>query len=80
MSEARARWRELDLFRAVAATCMVLNHVAVRSPGVAASGLISGSELVGGFAPVLFYFATGLGYGIQPKPRAGGSLGYAISA
>ncbi len=71
-----AHWRELDLFRAIAATCMVLNHVAVRSPGVG-SPVVAASELVGGVAPVLFYFATGLGYGVQSaarRPRGSGFL------
>ena len=68
-------WPELDLLRALACACMILNHAAVKSPGIATSPIISASEFVGGFAPVLFYFATGLGYGIQ-SVKPGGSHGF----
>jgi hypothetical protein len=56
---------------------MILNHAAVKSPGIAISPIISASEFVGGFAPVLFYFATGLGYGIQSvKPVGSHGFGF----
>lgn len=66
-----------DVLRATAVMAMIANHSAVR---VAAGGTESAtwrviSEL-GSFAPVLFFFTTGFGYGIQAgfRHQAGNKL------
>ena len=64
-------WPELDLLRSLAATFMVLNHAAVRAVGDSGPGLISALGFIGSFAPVLFFFLTGLGYGVQSVGRPG---------
>ena len=68
-------WPELDLLRGLACFLMILNHVAVRSPSMSTSTILSASEFVGGFAPVLFFFTTGLGYGVQSL-KPGGRHGF----
>lgn len=76
---APRRWQELDLLRALAAGLMVFNHVAVESSGIRTSQPIATAAFIGSFAPVLFFFLTGLGSGIQSasrKPSAG--YGYLV--
>lgn len=64
----RTKWDELDLFRGFAALFMLLNHAGFAwlaphlATGHSPSGLLT---FLGSFAPVLFFFATGIGYGIQ---------------
>ena len=62
----------LDVFRGLAALLMVLNHagyawLAAQHSGAGLTGLV---VFAGGFAPVLFYFATGLGMGWSGQRRA----------
>jgi hypothetical protein len=72
-------WPELDLFRSLACGCMILNHLAVQSLGVGRFAIISKSEFIGSFAPVLFFFATGLGYGFQSaKPGEKNGFGFLL--
>jgi hypothetical protein len=52
------------MLRGLAAGLMVANHVAVRRPYPTASGPIEVASFVGSFAPVLFFFLTGLGHGV----------------
>jgi hypothetical protein len=66
-----------DVLRATAVMAMIANHLAVR---VTAGGTETGawriiSEL-GSFAPVLFFFTTGFGYGLQAgfRQQAGKKL------
>lgn len=59
-----------DLLRATAVMAMIANHLAVRA---AAGELDHGAwrllfEL-GSFAPVLFFFTTGFGYGLQAEQK-----------
>jgi uncharacterized membrane protein len=66
-------WPELDLLRSLAAALMVLNHVAVRGveAGVSGSSPVSILAFAGSFAPVMFFFLTGLGSGVQSIGRPG---------
>jgi hypothetical protein len=69
---SRGEWEELDLFRGIAALLMVVNHAAVRwQPDARAwSGTVEAFFFLGSFAPVLFFFATGAGSGIQSRSAA----------
>lgn len=63
---------ELDLLRGLAALLMIFNHAGYRllSASGAASGPSGIAVFVGSFAPVLFFFATGLGVGLGNSPPA----------
>ena len=69
-------WPELDLLRTLAVTLMVLNHVAVAGSMVPTSGPTAAIAFVGSFAPVVFFFLTGLGYGVQSVGRPAKGHGY----
>lgn len=64
-------WRELDVLRGLAAILMIVNHLGYKTLN---SNQIDGSLLgslvfIGSFAPVLFFFVTGVGYGIQSSQK-----------
>ncbi len=61
----RPYWPELDILRGIAASLMICNHVGVVSVAPQQSRLVDAFVFVGSFAPVLFFFVTGLGAGIQ---------------
>lgn len=65
---------EVDILRGIAAVLMILNHLAVRilTPEQASQPILAALSFVGSFAPVVFFFVTGMGYGIQAdgKPKA----------
>jgi hypothetical protein len=63
------RWRELDFLRAQAACFMIATHLGVDTPASEASRSVQILVFLGSFAPVLFFFLTGLGYGIQSASR-----------
>jgi hypothetical protein len=65
------RVAELDVLRGWAAVLMVFNHVgfAVLSPDAATQGVSGAIVFLGSFAPVLFFFATGVGAGLAPPAR-----------
>jgi uncharacterized membrane protein len=67
----RAHWKELDVLRGIAAVMMVVNHVGVKflSPQFMESGLTEALLFVASFAPVIFFFVTGVGTGIQSHQR-----------
>jgi uncharacterized membrane protein len=67
----RAHWQELDVLRGIAAVMMVVNHVGVKllSPQQAESGLTGELLFAASFAPVIFFFVTGVGAGIQSSQR-----------
>lgn len=84
--QARVHWRSFDLLRGLAAVLMVINHVgymltaddalpwvhSASDAGVIHSTPLQWAVLLGAFAPVVFFFITGLGYGIQSgraKPK-----------
>lgn len=59
---------DLDVLRGLAAACMVIHHAWARfGPALSPAG----DQLVflGSCAPVLFFFVTGLGYGVQKDRR-----------
>ncbi|MEM1445454.1 MAG: hypothetical protein AAGF84_05315 [Planctomycetota bacterium] len=76
---ARIHWRSFDLLRGLAAVLMVVNHVGYMLTSKEALPLVHSASnadvirstplqwavLLGAFAPVMFFFVTGLGYGIQ---------------
>lgn len=57
-----------DLIRSTAVLAMIANHLAVR---LAAEDLEQGAWRIlfqlGSFAPALFFFTTGFGYGLQAE-------------
>lgn len=62
----RTYWPELDVMRGMAVIMMVLNHFAFgfMSPSQYASGLSQSIVFISSFAPILFFFITGVGYGL----------------
>ena len=68
----RDRWPEVDVLRGVAAALMILSHVGVHPGSSAKLGPFNALVFLGSFAPVLFYFLTGLGHGLQSMVRPPG--------
>lgn len=68
-------WKELDLLRGCAALMMVVNHVGYKTldANIIDSIFPASMVFIGSFAPVLFFFVTGVGYGIQSSQRKKGS-------
>jgi len=62
---------ELDVLRGIAAVLMIANHAGFRllSAGDASMSVAAAAVFIGGFAPVVFFFATG--FGIALSTRAG---------
>jgi uncharacterized membrane protein len=60
----------LDLLRGLAAILMVFNHVGFATLGAqdAQRGAVGAIVFLGSLAPVLFFFATGFGSGLAPRP------------
>jgi len=65
--KVQSHWRELDVLRGMAAVMMVVNHVGIKflSPQYAEGGFTGIVLFIGSFAPVMFFFVTGVGAGIQ---------------
>jgi uncharacterized membrane protein len=70
-SPAKLYFPEVDVLRGIAALWMVVNHwgVKVVANQEDAISLVGRLLYFGSFAPVLFFFTTGLGYGIQSGKR-----------
>ncbi|MEE3330339.1 MAG: heparan-alpha-glucosaminide N-acetyltransferase domain-containing protein [Myxococcota bacterium] len=68
-----ATWPELDVLRGLAVIAMIANHSVVgwHRGGFAFSELAEDLFVLGGFAPVLFFFATGFGSGLQSRRPSG---------
>jgi uncharacterized membrane protein len=66
-AKIQGHWQELDVLRGIAAIMMIVNHagVALLMPQYTESGLTAAFLFVGSFAPVMFFFVTGVGSGIQ---------------
>ncbi|MBV8884985.1 MAG: DUF1624 domain-containing protein [Chroococcidiopsidaceae cyanobacterium CP_BM_RX_35] len=63
-------WQELDIIRGLAAVLMVMNHLGNATLTSPQNSGISGSLVfIGSFAPVLFFFVTGVGYGLQSHKK-----------
>lgn len=64
----RQSWDELDVLRGFAALLMIFNHAGVDWYGDEPSRTTIEGALtyLGSFAPVVFFFLTGLGHGIAP--------------
>lgn len=73
MSERTEYWHELDVMRGLAAAAMVLNHVGVAWLAPETGGLAGALSFLGSFAPVLFFFVTGWGYGLAHQIGQPGS-------
>jgi uncharacterized membrane protein len=71
----QGHWRELDVLRGFAAIMMIVNHVGVKflSPQYTESGFTGTILFIASFAPVVFFFVTGVGAGIQSGQRKKGS-------
>lgn len=68
---ARTQWPELDVVRGLAGIAMVFNHAAAKwlSASELEHPFMAMAFLLGSYAPVLFFSATGLGAGIQAEVR-----------
>ena len=60
-------WPELDILRGIAAILMIVNHLGHKTLNAEhlSYGLMNYIVFIGSFAPVLFFFVTGVGYGLQ---------------
>lgn len=73
-------WQELDILRGLAALLMIVNHVGYKTlaSNQVDSGLAGAILFISSFAPVLFFFVTGVGYGIQSSQKKKASHWYVI--
>lgn len=73
-------WTELDVLRGLAALMMILNHLGYKTlaPNLVDSGDEVSLLLISSFAPVLFFFVTGVGYGIQSSRKKKTSHWYVV--
>lgn len=73
-------WQELDILRGLAALLMIVNHAGHQTlASNQADGFVASSLLfVSSFAPVLFFFVTGVGYGLQSVKKKRASHWYVI--
>jgi len=70
---ARVFAPELDVLRGIAAVLMILNHAGFRllSSADASASPSAVAVFLGGFAPVVFFFATGFGIALSARASAG---------
>lgn len=73
-------WQELDILRGLAALLMIVNHAGYQTLApTQVNGFVASSLLfVSSFAPVLFFFVTGVGYGLQSIKKKKASHWYVI--
>ena len=79
-TQKKIHWTELDVLRGLAALLMILNHLGYK---ILAPNLVDGGDsgsllFISSFAPVLFFFVTGVGYGIQSSRKKKTSHWYVI--
>jgi uncharacterized membrane protein len=76
----RIHWKELDILRGLAALLMIVNHAGYQKLApTETNGLVASSLLfISSFAPVLFFFVTGVGYGLQSIQKKNASHWYVI--
>lgn len=79
-TQKKIHWTELDVLRGLAALMMILNHLGYKilAPNLANSGLAGSLLFISSFAPVIFFFVTGVGYGIQSSRKKKSSPWYGI--
>ena len=79
-TQKKIHWTELDVLRGLAALLMIVNHAGYKilAPNLTDSGLAGNLLFIGSFAPVLFFFVTGVGYGIQSSRKKKASPWYGI--
>ena len=65
--EKKFSWQELDILRGLAALFMIINHGGYEFliPDLATNGISGFIIFISSYAPVLFFFITGVGYGLQ---------------
>ncbi len=65
-------WQELDLLRGVAAIMMVVNHAGFKllSPELFPTTAAQTLLFISSCAPVIFFFVTGVGYGLQSAKKS----------
>ena len=65
--EKKFSWQELDILRGLAALFMIINHGGYEFliPDLATHGVSGFIIFISSSAPVLFFFITGVGYGLQ---------------
>ena len=70
IANSRAFAPELDVLRGIAAVLMIANHAGFRllSAGDSTSSSSGAVVFLGGFAPVIFFFATGFGIALTSRP------------
>jgi uncharacterized membrane protein len=58
---------ELNILRGIAALFMIINHASYKllPSKLTTEGIFGTITFIGSFAPVLFFFITGIGYGLQ---------------
>ncbi len=71
LHKSNLHWQELDVLRGLAAILMIVNHLGYTtlSPEQLGQNWLGTLVFVGSFAPVLFFFVTGMGYGIQSSQK-----------
>lgn len=71
LQQTKLHWSELDVLRGLAAILMIVNHAGVKTLAatVASQGIMNSVLFMGSFAPVLFFFVTGVGSGIQSSRK-----------
>lgn len=76
--KASIHWRDLDVLRGLAAILMIVNHLGYKTlnPNQIDGGLAGNIVFIGSFAPVLFFFVTGVGCGIQSLQKKKASHWY----
>jgi uncharacterized membrane protein len=77
----RPSWDEIDVLRGLAALLMVCNHAGVAWYGEepARSTVAGAVTYAGGFAPVLFFLVTGIGYGVAPVAQTGATHRFGLA-
>ena len=71
LHKASIHWEELDILRGLAAVFMIVNHTGYKTLAPSQLSISSAGSLlfISSFAPVLFFFVTGVGYGIQSRKK-----------
>ena len=65
-------WQDLDVLRGLAALFMVFNHsgIGLLSAEIHTNSIINNVLIISSYAPVIFFFTTGVGSGLQSNAKA----------